>query len=255
MASPSVRIVQPGFDVRNCPDWAYLFNSDWPSLGIVFEKVIPSSVTLPYTINHNLGFPPLAIGWGFGLYGDTEKSYGRVSSAYFEVTATSITVLEMTGDGITLRLFNVDVSKEQSYQLPQSAQAKLPYNANFGIKQAKQGRYITSSNLNDFIIHSRAQSPAILQVATEKGQYYTNSNPGSQYAGPWIVYPYKTSYIPWLIGAYKVSSSPVTYQFVSLNGIQIINGNIVLPTNGNPGGSLIVLRDPLFYPNTVQVVY
>jgi hypothetical protein len=247
--TPVVQMAQPGYDVRNCPDWAYLFNSSWPSLAIAFEVTLPTP--LPTKIAHNLGFPPLVIGWA--KYGT--QSYGRVPSLYFKVDATYIYFPPYAGDSITVRAFNIDISKEQSYPLPHSANAKLPYNDQFGIKVAKSGdnRLIYSNNLNDFVIHSRAQSPAVLQVATEKGQYFTNVNPGSQYSGPFLVYPLKTNYIPWAIGVAKIFDG--TYQFYSINGLQVINNQLVFPLNGNTAGSLIVLRDPLFYPNVVRVVY
>lgn len=250
MAGPLIQVTQPGFDVRNCPDWAYLFNSNWPNLAIAYETTVTTPVG-GTKVAHNLGFPPLVIGWA--KYGT--QSYGRISSALFKVDSQYIYFLSSAGDHMTVRAFNVDISKEQSYPLPQSAQAKLPYNDQFGIKVLKQtgNRLIYSNNLNDFVIHSRAQSPAVLQVATEKGPYFTNVNPGSAYAGPWLVYPPKTSYIPWILGAVLVSAG--TYQYYSVNGLQFINNSMVFALNGFSGGSLVILRDPLFYPNAVRIVY
>jgi hypothetical protein len=249
-----LQVCQPGYDVNNCPDWAYLFNSDWPSLAQCVEFKVPTAgATFPIVLTHNLGFPPLAIVYNhFATAGG--QSYGRGFPA-LGVTATTISVGLVTGDYIVVRLYNVDISKEATYPLPQSAQAKLPYNSNFGIKYAKDNKLITSNDLNDFVIHSRAQSPAVLQVATEKGKFFTNTNPGSQYAGPWIVYPLQTSYIPWVLMASLDSTSPVTYGYQSINAVEYINNKMVYPLIGAAGGSLIVLRDPLFYPNIVRVVY
>lgn len=246
---PAIQVARPGWDVRNCPDWAYLFNSDWPSLAIAFETTVPTPA--PTQVAHNLGYPPLVMAWA--KYGT--KSYGRISSALFKVDSQYIYFLSSTGDSMTVRCFNVDISKEQGYRLPTSAQARLPYNDQFGIKSLKKGdnRLIYSKNLNDFVIHSRAQSPAVLAVATEKGQYFTNTNPGSQGSGPFIVYPLKTSYVPWVFGAVQVAAG--MYQYYSVNGLQLINNQLVFPFNGFNGGSLIVLRDPLFYPNTLRIVY
>lgn len=249
MDSASIQVAQPGFDVRNCPDWAYLFNSNWPSLAIGYETTIPNPPGGTATVNHNLGFPPLTMVWG-NFSGDT---YGR-QAAGFSVNSTQMNVFNVSGAStLTIRCYNVDISKEQSYPLPQAAQAKFPYNNQFGIKQAKTDRNIQSNNLNDFIIHSRAQSPAVLVVATQKGKYFTNTNPGSQYSGPWIVYPLQTSFIPWVYG--MTSSGGGLYTFQTINGLQYINEQIVMPLEGSTAGSLVVLRDPLFYPNVVRVVY
>ena len=246
----SIQVCQPGFDIRDCPDWAYLFNSNWPSLAIAYEKTIPNPVGGPVTLTHNLGYPPLTI--VYNNVGGT-KTYGR-TAAGLGVTSTTVVVGAVNGGtSLTVRCFNVDISKEQSYPLPQSAQAKLPYNNQFGIKQAKSGRLITSSNLNDFIIHSRAQSPAVLQVATTNGKYYTTTNPGSQYGGNWIAVPLQTSYIPWVYIA--TSGDNIHWGFETINGLEFANNKLILALIGNAYGSITVLRDPLFYPNTVSVVY
>lgn len=245
--TPSLQVCQPGFDVRNCPDWAYLLNSDWPSLAIAWEDTIPNPVS-SVTLDHNLGFPPLTMMWpSWGTYG-----YGRVSTGMTVNKSQLIISPSTNATNLTIRAFNIDISTEAEYRLPTSAQAKLPYNNQFGAKQAKNNRLITSNNLNDFIFHSRSQAPAVLTVATQKGQYFTNTNPGSQYAGPWIVYPIKTSYVPWV---YCATENAGSYSFETVNGLEFIGGNIVMPLIGNAGGSLIILRDPLFYPNTVRVVY
>lgn len=246
MNSP-VQICQPGFDVRNCPDWAYLFNGAWPSLAIAWEDTIPNPGVLT-TINHNLGFPPLTMVWpSWGGY-----TLGRLSSG-ISVTNSQVKITPTTNaTSLIIRCFNIDISKDVNYPNPQSAQAKLPYNNQFGFKQVKKDRLITSNDLNDFIIHTRAQSPAVLTVATQKGRYFTNTNPGSAYSGPWIVYPIPTGYIPW---AYSATENSGTYAFQTVNGLQFINNQIVFPLIGNSGGSLIVLRDPLFYPNKVSVVF
>ena len=250
----AVQIAQPGFDIRTCPDWAYLFNSDWPSLAITFEQTVPTP--LPVKIAHNLGYPPLVLGWNnFGTY-----SYGRCDNSFFQVDSTYIYFNATTSaTSITVRCYNIDVSKESSYPLPQSAAAKLPYNNQFGIKVLKPNgpRSIQSTNLNDFVIHSRGQSQAVLQVATQAGKYFTNTNPGSRLGGPWIVYPLQTPYVPWVICIRQVAAG--VWQAWGMNTIEIINNQIVMALYTYPGsvqiGSIIVLRDPLFYPNVLSVVY
>lgn len=249
--APAIRVCQPGWDVRNCPDWAYLFNSDWPSLAIAFETTIPNPGA-GTTINHNLGYPPLVMVWN-NVSGTL--SYGR-QAAGFTVTPTTVVVSGVSqATTLTVVCFNVDISKEQLYPLPQSAQQKLPYNQQFGMKVVKPNgnRLIYSNNLNDFVIHTRAQSPAVLAVATQRGQFFTNSNPGSTLTGPWLVFPLKTSYIPWAYTA--TSSGSNTYTFTTVNSLQVINNQLVYSMNGSTIGSLIVLRDPLFYPNTVKVTF
>lgn len=251
--SAALQVCQPGYDVRNCPDWAYLFNSDWPSLAIVFEITI--AATDGMTIPHNLGFPPLAMGW-LTVSG---QSYGRLPGSEMEVDEQNVYIFA-TGQ-VTVRLYNIDISKEASYPLPQSVNAKLPYNNQFGAKIAKNGKLITSNNLNDFILHTRAQSPAVLDVATEKGKYYKVSSDrnlwpyGNDETWQLIVYPLQTSYIPWNVGGITFGANQ--YSLASGDDIYFdpTTNSLVINITATGAGTLIILRDPLFYPNVIQAVY
>lgn len=256
-----IQICQPGFDVRNCPDWAYLFNGAWPNLSIVWEKTV-AVTSSSQSIPHNLGFPALAMAW----YTQNGVSWGRVAGSEIEVDNNNfyLNLTSVTTGSCTIRLYNVDISKEATYPLPQSAQAKLPYNNQFGAKVAKSGKAITSNNLNDFILHTRAQSPAVLDVATEKGKYMKFSqarhywpygnippSPGWQL----IVYPLQTSFVPWYTGG--ISFGFNQYELASGSSIYYdsVSNSLVLNITSSGQGSLVVLRDPLFYPNVVQAVY
>lgn len=250
-----LQIALPGFDVRNCPDWAYLFNGLWPNLAIAFEKTV--TVSGGMTIPHNLGFPPVAMAW----MTQGGVSYGRLSS--LEVDQTNIYLLSVTGT-FTVRCYNIDVSKEASYPLPQSANAKLPYNNQFGGKFVKSGRAITSNNLNDFVIHTRAQSPAVLDVATQSGKYFLQSQArhywpyGAIPSAPgWdlIVYPLQTSYLPWYVGALNLGANAYELAFGQQVYFDNTTNSLVVNITATGAGSLIILRDPLFYPNVISAVY
>lgn len=251
MPTPAIQVCQPGYDVRTCPDWAYLFNSDWPSLAIVLEKTVTINPgDFGKQIPHTLGFPPLAMGW-VELGG---LSYGRIANVQSTTNFVSVTTngALTVPVNVTVRCYNIDISKEATYTLPKPAQAQFPYNKQFGMKLAKNNRAITSSNLNDFILHTRAQSPAVLDVATERGKYADLS--GFPYS---ITYPLQTSYIPWVLGAvgFPDNDNYLYYTISSLRYNSATN-SLMLPF-GEVGAvaSLIILRDPLFYPSTVRVVY
>lgn len=257
-ATPSLQICQPGFDVRTCPDWAYLFNSDWPSLAIAFEKTL-TSTGAGQPVAHNLGFPPLAFAW---LTDGSGNSYGRLPGSDLEVDSTN--VYSFFAGKITIRCYNIDLSQEQTYPLPQSVSAKLPYNNQFGAKIAKDGRTISSQNLNDFVLHTRGQSPAVLDVATERGKYFLQSNArhywpyGSIPGGAgWdlIVYPLPTPYLPWYTGSLDLGGGFHTLATGQAIFFDTTTNSLVLNITTTGAGSLVVLRDPLFYPNVVQAVY
>lgn len=238
------KIARLGYNVNTAPDWALLFNSDWPSLTIAFETTITGPAS-SQTIVHNLGFPPLSICY----ISKNNLAYGRSQAG--NVTSKTITVPgASSGEVVVVRCYNIDISKEATYPLPASAAVRLPYNSSYGAKIAKKGRSIASHNLNDFILHTRSQSPAVLHVATEKGPYYSTTATDSHNA---IVVPVTTSYIPWAVGAVENPSG--TYTHFSINGLKFINKSLVFDLGTNLGGSLIVLRDPLIYPNAVEVIY
>jgi hypothetical protein len=251
---PSIKIAQPGWNSNTAPDWALVYSSQWPSLTIAYETTIDTSQTIP-TVNHNLGFPPLTMMWQTvgGI------CYGRT---FPEVTKTTVYPNLSANTGIfTIRCFNVDVSKDAAYPLPQSASAKLPPDLTTSIKFVKGTRNIQSRNLNDFILNSQAQSPAVLAVVTEKSQYFKQSN--ARHYWPYgqilnwslIVYTLKTNYIPWYIGCSNLGSG--FYQLVAGQDVYYdsTTNSLVLNITTTGAGSLIILRDPLFYPNTVRVVY
>lgn len=245
--NPSVKVAQPGWDANTCPDWALIFNSNWPSLQIAFETtVLPGENTF---IPHNLGFPPLTMAWVTfnGI------SYGRVTGLQLEVDQANIYLFPNTDElpgTIVVRCFNIDISKDASYPLPAGAAAKQPPDLTTSIKIVKPDRAITSPNLNDFILNSQAQSPAILDIATERGQYYDKTS-GE------LIYPLQTSYIPWVLAAVNVNGYPdLAYSYYEPTSLSYNATNNTLTTAFESGsGSLIVLRDPLFYPNVVRVVY
>lgn len=260
--NPSVKVAQPGWTATTAPDWALVFSSDWPSLQIAFEQTITISPpnSLLFFTSHNLNFVPLTMAW------ITVKgvNYGRISN--LAVTDTTVTadldIFFSTDVTVTIRCYNIDIRKEASYPLPTSAAAKTAPDLTTGIKIVKQSpaRSIRSSNLNDFILNSQAQSPAVLEIATQAGQYFESSftNPQGRVVSA-IKYPLKTSYIPWVVGAVGFGNAPTnTYFYYDPQALLYDpSSNSLILQFGEVGNvaSLIILRDPLFYPNTVRVVF
>lgn len=244
--NPSVKVAQPGWSADTAPDWALVFNSAWPSLQIAYETTI-SSNAIDTPIKHGLGYYPLTMAWITynGLnYGRLQSTTADTQYIYLFEGGASV----ISNATITVRCYNVDVSKEATYTLPTGAGAKTQPDLTTFIKIAKTNRTITSPNMNDFILNSIAQSPAVLDVATQTGQYY-NSGTNT------ITYPLTTAYIPWVVGALYVSNPAYIYYTVSSLTYNQTANSISLALGTTNKGSLIVLRDPLFYPNTVRVVY
>jgi hypothetical protein len=254
---PSVKVAQPGWNVTTAPDWALMFSSEWPSLQIAFEKTITITAgnAVNFTIYHNLNYVSLASAW----ISTPSTNYGRVANLEMTTVFCAGFALGTYAEDVTvtLRCYNIDVTKEVAYSLPQSASSKQTPDYTTGIKIVKENptRQISSTNMNDFILNSQCQSPAVLNVATQSGSYYSAT--GGVGGQPAIIYPLQTNYIPWVQGVVGLDGN-TSYQYYNASDL-IYNegGNELILNFGEVSSyaSLIVLRDPLFYPNTVRVVY
>jgi hypothetical protein len=231
-----------------------VFNSDWPSLAIAFEAV----VTVPNTfgtaiITHNLGFIPFLQVWDY-TGGINNGRVGTSISILFDKTKINLT--NNTGVDIvcSVKCYNFDITVAKDYALPKYPVIKTSYDPSTGIKVSKYGKSIGSTDLRDFILHSRAQSPAILSVVTKIDTSFN------------VTYTNPANYIPWAFafasysaGKYQVVSagpaqSPpqLTFSFPSGNNI----GKVVLNVGSfAKAASLVILRDPLIVATTKQVTY
>ena len=245
--STALKVAGPGWNSLTAPDYELVFNSDWPSLQIAFETTFTLNPGQSKTINHNLGFIPLVMTW-VTIAG---TNYGRVAGGGATVTDSQLLFYNASVASYTLtaRCFNIDITKEAQYPLPISAATASPPDLTSGIKIVKQNptRNIRSTNLNDFILNSQAQSPAILTVATTAGKYFNSSNNT-------INIPLQTSYVPFFTGAIQTGNNPTTYQFYSVNAVQL-NGNTLSVNTQGQTTSFIILRDPLIYPNVIKFTF
>ena len=256
-----IKISQPGFDVRTCKDYELIFNSSWPTLSIVFDKTV--SFTTDgfgnYIMPHNLGFVPLAMAWEF-TDSTMTVSAGRffpgvdTKNLYFGSLNTSTTYY------FNVKCYNLDITQPQNYTYLQPPAINQPYDKTYGIKVVKQNESMLSQDQRSFILHSRSAGPQVLAVVTK----VTTDPFGSQA----LIYQNPQGYTPWVFGYAYLNNfffgniyqwaPPVSQAYPKLNiNVDAPNTSsiIIIPVNGAYIGSLIVLRDPLFVPNTVQAVY
>jgi hypothetical protein len=272
MSTGAIRVTQAGVSAPLAADYEYVFNSDWPSLAIAFEK----NVDVPYlgsvTVPHGLKIYPLTMGWtllnGVNI-GRTFATSGSLSGPQNDVSLTfDNTNVYLTNNGIynqvtytiSIKCYNIDISKPVDYTLPKQPTQTRVYDPSTGIKVTKYGKSAGSTDLRDYILHSRAQSPAVLSIVTAVNsgkigytnpvQYtpwtlafvggpgqntvYSPLAPGSQQAG----------YIFKLLSAAQATSLGVPQAYIA-NSFSAM-GNF---------GSLVVLRDPLVVPTTKMVTY
>ncbi len=262
-----IQISQIGVDLRYAADYQLIFNSNWPSLQVAFDARIsvPAGTTVPTP--HGL-YPiyPLTMGWA--ILNGVNKGRIFAPSENFESPAQIDVQLTFDNENVYLtntsaidyevavKCYNLDISKQVDYTLPAPPTVKQIYDPTFGIKVVKYGRSIASTDLRDFILHSRAQSPATLSVVTEE----TSPVLGTGFASA-IQYNNPPGYVPWVLAFINGPGSglpysplapgnqPSGYLFHLSTQSYIVNS--VPPTYG----ALVVLRDPLFLPNTKMVTY
>lgn len=243
-----IKISKAGYDALTAADNDLLFNSSWPSIQITKVKSVVSGDVIP----HGLGFPPVS----FILGGDSYSTsmFGQ------DVDDTNI-YPAATG---TLVTYHIDISKDVEYPYTTTQSVNVEYNPDYGIKMVKEGGDINSTDLRDYILHSRCGSPLILAVKTQE-----TVNP----ANPSIVqYTSKIGY-PTLNFGYsgRIQGSTTTsgqtygnmgYQFAPQGGqaipIAFTDGFTVYTaiTDAFSDGraSVICLRSPMFATtNTVEV--
>ncbi len=259
-----IRVSQAGIDLRLAADYQLVFNSDWPSLQIGFDRVIqvPAHTTVPTT--HGLSpIYPFTMGWvikngvNVGRLFTQSENFENPDQINVELTFDNTNVYLDNTSGtdytINVKCYNLDISKQVDYTLPKPPTVKTAYDPTFGIKVVKFGKSITSSDLRDFILHSRAQSPAVLSVVTEPSPLVSNVD-AIQYTNP-------PGYVPWVLAFVQGPGSGAPYTCLA-PGFQQSGYRFNLSTTsyiqnsaGKAYGSLVALRDPLVVPNTKFITY
>lgn len=254
-----IKFAKAGFDTRTANDYELLFNSGWPSLAIAFS----TTITLPPSnlgpgigsLLHPLHFPPLTMAW--------VVENGIVTRRTFpDVSKTTLFINDVDAVGTTtyyVQCYNLDITKQANYAYIPTPPAQIGiYDPNYGSKFAKPGKGISSKNLNDFIFHTRAMSPALLSVNTtfDKVPQIVNSLT--------ITTVNPQGYIPWAFAYAQDAANPGLWVFALpyTQAVPRLFVNLAQPNSftlsaasNSPGGSLIMLRDPLFVANSVMVTF
>lgn len=240
-----LKIAKAGFDVLTASDSDLLFNSSWPSLQIV--AVITDTTGSPFA--HGLTFPPLVMATG--------PVPRPVDSTY------------IYGGTGTVVVYNLDISVDVDYSYTTKTSSSNTYDPDYGIKMVKDGESIDSTDLRDYLVHSRCGTPLVLAVKNTSTSTYTVPTAPADYKG--IQYTQKLGYPVFVFGYVKAGvanfgsiTSPIgTWHVSPLAGqsypVTATNGTIsqlfiTPPTTTD--ASLVILRTPMFATtNTVNVVF
>lgn len=256
------KISKPGYDARTTQGSNMVFDSSWSSLPIAFETKLTSA--FPASVAHDLKFPPFACVWAYGLDQSgiqaTQRFFFPVDSTKLYLDTANFTTQQLAFwslvSTIKICCFQLDLSTDIDYILAPGDTFNQAYDKNFGVKVVKQGKDINSTDLRDFALHSRAQSPLILAVKTEKTIPSANIGTG---IGNVIQYDSNLKYSAWVYGYIKQSTGKYVpapyysqaYPRTFTDGILSYIGY----TGTDIGATLVVLRDPMFAPTSTTVQY
>lgn len=277
-ADVGIKISKPNFDAARTRPENLLFSSSWPSLPIAYEITIPDMTKLltyptapsgEYKVPHGLKYPPLTFYWAVSDVSGKdgiptpvfERKVANVDSQYVYIEPLNgIEDLISLVPPVNIKCFALDLRQDVDYPSYAGDTFALPYDADYGIKVSKENKDASSTDLRDFILHSRAQSPLIQAVKTDKT---TNAaNPTT------VQYTSTLPYPVWVYGFVR-----------GFNGIGLPYGNtdfffyapyagmgfpqtstdgvvsLIAFGTGALGATLVVLRDPMFAATQETVQY
>jgi len=249
-----VKIAKANYDVLTAPEQELLFNSSWPSLPIAKVKEYTLNGYAPSdAVTHEMPFVPLVMGFvsdGTGFYGG--NLFYVLSADETNVYPGSVAPTPSSGT-MKIVIYNIDITTDVEYPFKQRGGQAVGYDADYGMKLAKEGMDINSTDLRDYIAHSRCQSPLILAVKTQDTIPTQNIDTGAgtrtiQYSTGLNFVSYVFGFIRFTTGLssgryvyapYVAQAYPATYTDGFTSQLQIIDSLA-------DKGSIVVLRSPMF---------
>jgi hypothetical protein len=182
-----VKLAQRGYDVKTAGDENLTFNSQWPTLKIYSDGPFTiGDVTQNTRITgHDLGFPPMfwfyansSIQTWLGSGAITTERRSEFFGPIGSLNGIKVNDGEMIftpGGSLTGSLqihyyiLGVDLSTPYVAPIIKVGAQSSARATNRVFKIAKEGKDARSTNLRDFIIHSRARSPMLHSVNVSPG--------------------------------------------------------------------------------------
>lgn len=286
MAQPLVttglKVALPGYDAATAPDYDLSFSSNWPMLQVVKTfnyTVTPADVTNGQVyFYHNCGYYAFVDVWQYSpdnrftnivaqrlnsWYG--YQMYFGKDSIMLPTTAPYGTLLP-AGTVLSLKVYSFDFTQAFTYANIRPPVGQSAYDPHIGIKIVRSNRNINSTDLRNFIFHSKGSAPQILSVRTPKNTKFDTANNVITYQIPFgiparIDFLFSTDTNAWggaITGVYEKSTGLAYYKNVyGQNDIQAVGDVSYTMTNAGfftgqglkstVPFSVIVRRDPLLY--------
>jgi hypothetical protein len=152
-----------------------------------------------------------------------------------------------------IKSFQLDLSKDVDYVLPPGDTFKTPYDNNFGIKVPKLNKSVDSKDLRDFAVHSRCQGALVLAVKTQDTNDPANPTT-TQYTNKLTTPVWVYGFVRGTDGKYKWAAlGGQAYPITKTDGF--ITNLAYVGAAGDNGVTIVILRDPMFAPNSVIATY
>lgn len=255
-----VKLAQPGYDVKTAGDENLIYSSEWPIPKIYLQNntTIPD-VTKSFTITtHDLQFPPFFWffsnstigGWlnsGAVLNQNRSEFFGPTANGTISINENNLIYTPTTGTTGSLNLyyyiFALDLSKQYIAPIIKVGSISGGDSQNFVFKLAKEGKNVSSNNLDDFVIHSRARTPLIHSVNPSQG--VTKS----------FTVTHKLGYNPIFFGFTKVNGYYTMIATGSGGSSNFTSTDQIIQFNDTGGKeiTIVILKDPFDIDYTVQV--
>lgn len=256
-----LKIAKAGFDALTAADNDLLFNSSWPSVQYSQVRAVTKTAETFTPVAHGLGFPPVAFVMGGSDYQAVMQGCS-VDDTYVYVATAFQT--GSVGDTMgTLVIYDIDISVDVEYPYTATSSGNIPYDPNYGIKVVKGDGDIESTDLRDFILHSRCGSPLVLAVKTQ--ETVNPNNPDvvqytSRLGYPTLNFGYSGRPAGTTVG--NITFGSKGYQFAPQGGQSIpitstdgFTASTPIYDNFSDGrASIVCLRSPMFAITNTQEV-
>lgn len=249
------KVSLPGYDAPTAPDQSLYASSSWPLIKIdqdLSGTLTLDSVTGNETITHNLGYPPLIFIW---------SHIGGFAPAFISgINSQTVTLSGAPSDEIQYYICRNPLNI--NYLAPNiniAGSGSGQKNGNFGLKFAKPGKDIDSTDYRDFTIHSGTKSLQVHQVIYQPLAQFSDINFGLPDFPNNLGLKYVTElpYDPVYFAFYSSDNEnfiPITATSQVTPKIEYnpVDGGIIIFNGTSPGwGVFYVLLDP--YQSTDQV--
>lgn len=239
----------PGYDIKSVVDYLQLFNSSWPLLKIGLSGQFTGTVT------HNLGYPPFHF---------VATSDGRVDQFAGLSYGVSSTVFNRVSGSGSPRYYICRLDLTSAYTAPIIPGAAIPQavDLDYGLKIAKPGKSVYSTDMRDFALNSGARSLMVHKVvpsgtSSSGGNYVATIAHGLPYTP--ITFAFIRPGVNTLgldADKYYIMPPPVGvsafYYTVDATNVSIVIDSFYF--SSAPSVSVVVLKDPL-QMQTVGITY